>query len=432
MIVRTAIRRVGCMKVFDYQFIWSRMIAVIAVAVSVVYLTACAGGDMAATSAEQPSSEVAFGVNIADPETVAQWSESYSGVRLDVICPVFDPNIPEDPDQYESLRIWPELRRTEAIRFAVAMKQAIEETNSFGTVSVTPDTAASGDLFVTGKILESNGEDVKIEVQVHDITGKKWMKKTYDHRVKEYHWRDVRKQGEDPYKPVFVRAAEDIEKLLKKKDATQLARLRSISELQFAAAMSPEQFAQHLTIKNEKVELVSLPALDDPDLAAIRAWRIADQSFTRETQSNYLDFVTDTNDSYSVWQEHSMSSVKGEREAREKAALQSIGAVLLILGAAVAADNSSPSAVTNTAITGAALGGMMLMQKSFASNAEGKYHREVLVEAGNDINISIAPQVIQVENETFELRGPIIQQYRDWRQLMKIKYDLGATPSVQL
>ena len=50
--------------------------------------------------------------------------------KLDVIIPVFDPGLPQDPDDYEDENIWPEIRRAEANRFAYKLKEKLDETTS--------------------------------------------------------------------------------------------------------------------------------------------------------------------------------------------------------------------------------------------------------------------------------------------------------------
>ena len=62
--------------------------------------------------------------------------------------PGLRPRLPEDPDDYEKEDVWPELRRAEANRFAIALKQALQDTQVFGDVRVSPDTEATGDLYV--------------------------------------------------------------------------------------------------------------------------------------------------------------------------------------------------------------------------------------------------------------------------------------------
>ena len=407
-----------------------RAFGLVLVATIAIYLSACASGGGTGTGsvAEKPP----FGINLAESADIQGFKEQYEGVKLDVVVPVFDPNIPDNPDQYDSLGIWPELRRTEAIRFAVSLQDELKATNAFGYVHNTPHTKVSADLYVQGMIVKSNGEDIEISVQVHDTTGKRWMKKTYKHRVKEYHWQNIRQQGKDPYQPVFEKVAKDVVKLLKKRSSDELTRLRATSEIVFASAFTHEAFAEHLEIKNKRVNLVSFPDNDDPMLQRTRAVRVHDLNFMDNMQDNYVEFVAKTNDSYVSWQEHSMLSAKAEREAKAKAGMQALGAALLIFGAAAAADNSSDSAVTRTAVTGAIVGGVMLLQKSFTTSAEGKYHRDNLMELGRSLNVDVAPQVIEIEGREVSLQGDMRSQYRQWQDHLKVMHELEKTPETQL
>ena len=101
--------------------------------------------------------------------------------KLDVIIPVFDPGIPEDQNDYEDENIWPELRRAEANRFAYKLKEKLEATEQFGSIRATPDKTATGELYILGRIQESNGEEVEIAVEVIDISGRKWLEETFEH-----------------------------------------------------------------------------------------------------------------------------------------------------------------------------------------------------------------------------------------------------------
>jgi hypothetical protein len=58
---------------------------------------------------------------------------------LEVIIPVFDPGLPEDMSEEDAREVWPELRRAEANRFALKMKDALEATGKFGAVRVRPE-----------------------------------------------------------------------------------------------------------------------------------------------------------------------------------------------------------------------------------------------------------------------------------------------------
>ena len=407
-----------------------RTISIALLTIISLYLAACGGTSAVVSSSTAPKTP--FGISLEQSPNSEGWSEQYTGVRLDVVVPLFDPNIPSDPDDYEKEGIWPELRRTEAIRFAVSLSDEIKATNAFNSVRVTPDVAVSGDLFVSGKILESNGEDIRIEVQVHDISGKRWMKRTYKHRVKEYHWQSSRTSATDPYNPVFKKAAADILKLLKKKSSEDLAEIRATSQLQFAATLSPDAFAQHLEVKNNRLKLVSLPAVNDPLLVRTNGMRVQDAIFMDDMQKHYTGFVHTTNASYINWQQHSMESAKAQREAEGRANAQAIGGFLLLLGAAAIADNNRDDTGAALAATAAAVGGISMLQNSFAANSESKYHHDILVEHGESFNREVEPKVILVEGQKFEIRGSVVTQYQKWRETLKLLHEHESPPPVQL
>ena len=393
-------------------------------------LVSCVGGGSGGNVVSNTA--LPLGLSIQDsPNTRSV--EFYSGIKLDVIVPVFDPNIPENPDDFEKMGVWPELRRTESVRFSNAMKTELQETMAFGDVRVAPDLAVAGDLYVIGKILKSNGEDIHISMMVYDSSGKRLMKKTFKHRVKEYHWSDIRQKDKDPYQPVFEKAAKEIVKLLKKTSQERLVEIRTITEIKFANAFVPDAFSDHLKVVNKKIVLQSLPAENDPMLERTRAVRVIDGLFMDKMQTHYEGLVRNTNASYVSWQEHSLTAAKQTREAKSKATGQAILGGLLLLGAAYAASENQPGdAYTDLATTSLAVGGVMMLQNSFSTSAEGKFHRETLMELGESLNFEVAPQVVEFEDTTVELRGGVISQYQQWQNVLAGLYEQEKVPEIQL
>ena len=379
------------------------------------------------------STSTNYGLDLSSEETTNLF-EQYSGVRLDVIVPVFNPGIPNDPDDYEKMGVWPELRRLEAIRFASLLKDELQETGNFGDVRVAPDTKVAGELYVSGEIIKSNGEDIEIGVTVTDISGQRWLNKKYKHRVKEYFWQDMRLSGKDPYQPVFRQAAIDVVKSLNKRPQTELTNLRNISEIIFAKQFVRNAFSEHIELEDKQVKLVSLPAVDDPMLVRTRAIRVTDKQFMDQMQTHYDDLVSKTDSSYVEWQKFSVSSAKAARNAKSEATGKAILGALLLIGAAAAADaqDNNYSAGTATAIAAATVGGIMILQDSFQKRAEGKFHLANLNELGQSLNFEVAPKIIEVENDTLTLRGGVMDQHRQWRNVLKQMYELESVPNVQL
>ncbi len=380
----------------------------------------------------QKSAGPPAGPSIDAPRSPA--AAPYAGVRPDVAVPVFDPGIPEDPDDYEREGVWPELRRTEGNRFAVALKRALQATGVFGDVRVVPDTRATADLYVTGGIEESNGEDVAIDVKVVDIGGGEWMDRGYEHRVKTYFWTGIRNRGRDPYRPVFDEAARDIAELVRRRPNEKLAALRHITELRFAKAYAGDAFADYIEERGGRVALVGLPAENDPMLARVRALRARDGLFMDRMQAHYAAFVRKTEKSYAAWQEHSLSDAKAKRKAESEAAVKGLFGVLLAAGGIAAAMHGYDNFDAGTLVGGAAaLGaGTSLLQGGFRSRAESGIHAAALAELGQSLDIEVSPQVVELENETVELTGDAREQFRQWREFVKRIYAEESIPDTAL
>lgn len=358
--------------------------------------------------------------------------------KLDVIIPVFDPGLPEDETQYDEAGVWPELRRAEANRFAVKMKEALEATGAFGAVRVTPDRTATGDLYVIGRIVESNGEDVEIAIEVFDISGKNWMDDTFEHEVAPEFHKNIRNKGKDPYDPVFAEAAKDIVEELNDHDTAELGTIRQLADLRFGASFSEDAFIKHMRTEDGRVELVSMPADNDPMLRRTRAIRVRDQLFVDGLQAHYQSFSQEMDDSYSMWQEQSLLEVVAEREAQRKAAGEAVIGILLIgaavLAAAAGARSDSPtgsSAGTAGAVV-AGVGAAAMLSKSFQTSDEAKIHRDALNELGQSVDVEMAPQVVQFEEKTVKLTGDAKEQFGQWREFLKQVYAVERTPDTAL
>lgn len=357
---------------------------------------------------------------------------------LDVIIPVFDPGLPDDPSKYEKEGVWPELRRAEANRFAVKLKAALEATGAFGAVRVTPDKSATGDLFVIGRIAQSNGEEVEIDLEVFDIAGDKWISTSFNHEVDSSFYNDIRNKGKDPYDPVFDEAAQYIVKELKDHNTAELNDTTRLTNLRFGASFSENAFAEHMVVKDGHTKLVSMPSDNDPMLTRTQAIRVRDQLFVDQLQPNYQSFNQNMNDSYYMWQEQSLLEIKAEREAKAKATGEAIAGVLLIGLAVAAAAASSRSNTSGGATAGAAgavvagVGGATMLSKSFQTSEESKIHRDALIELGQSVDMELAPQVVEFEEKTVKLTGDAKEQFAQWRTFLKQVYALESTPETQL
>ena len=358
--------------------------------------------------------------------------------KLDVIIPVFDPGLPEDPADYEKEKIWPELRRAEANRFAHKLKEELEKTSQLGAIRVTPDKTATGDLYVLGRIEESNGQEIAIEIEVIDISGKKWLAESFEHEVSPAFHRNQRNAGMDPYDPLFAEAAAAIIAELSKHSLQELEDLHYLADLRFGANFSESTFKQYMKADDGKFTLVSKPSDEDPMLQRVRAIRVRDQLFVDSLQDNYAGFSQQMNESYLMWQEQSLLEMQAERAASRKSIGQAVGGVLLVglaVLSAVAGGRSKSSGGSAAGAAGAIIGGVAgvsLISGSFKTSEETKVHREALNELGQSIDMSLAPQVIAFEKESVELTGDAREQFMQWRTFLQKIYAEEMTPDIKI
>ena len=383
-------------------------------------------GDSAVAVGPESSSQITASSDPSPPLRAIQ-------KEIEVIIPIFDPNIPDDPDSWEKKGIWPELRRVESVDFALKMKKALEDTEQLGAVRVAPDQEVTGDLYVIGKINESNGEDVGINIKVVGIDGKSWLNKNYEHRVDEYFFSSARNEGKSPYDPVFEQAAADIVEQLNRKDQDYLNELNQLSEVRFGYSMSDESFKQFLKFRGNRVELVQAPANNDPMFKRIHQYRVEDQLFTDKMQQYYYDFDKKVEPSYRTWQEAAFTASKAKRKAKGQAALKTIAGILAIgLGAVAASNNSDYSITADVAAVGAVTAGAVLLSSGIQDYKESKFHQDTLMELGKSVDVEVAPQVIEFEEKTIELTGDATAQFNQWRAALKRIYAEERTPATQL
>jgi hypothetical protein len=412
---------------------------ILAYMVSVMLITSgcqtTAGGNPSIDIGPQLSSIVSKAMRIGKQPVT---TDDPSRPKLDVVIPVFDPGLPEADKEYETEGLWPELRRAESIRFAVKLKAALEATNEFGAIRVTPDKSATGDIYVLGQIVESNGEDVEFELQAFDISGKRWMYESFDHEVSPSFYKNFRNKGEDPYDPVFKEAAEAIVEELTYHETAELKEIKQLTHLRFGANIIEEAFAEHLTVAEGRYTLASYPSESDPMLMRTKAIRVRDQLFVDGLQDNYRAFNEKMQTSYAIWQEQSLVEIEAKREAQKKAAGEAVVGILLV-GLAVAAvaagaksNNYDSSTAATTAGVVAGVAGAKFLSDSFQTSDEAKIHRDALSELGESIDSDLAPKVVAFEEQSVELTGTAVEQFTQWRTFLKKIYMQEKTPEKQL
>src|SRR6186713_2093016 len=98
---------------------------------------------------------------------------------LDVAIRTFDTGVPpdlaKDEDALSKKRIYPDIREGESRYIATILRSTLEQSGQWGAVRVVPANAEFVDVLVSGKIIDSTGAHLAVEVSVKDSTGRQWI-----------------------------------------------------------------------------------------------------------------------------------------------------------------------------------------------------------------------------------------------------------------
>ena len=361
-----------------------------------------------------------------------------SDIYMDVAIPVFDPGFPTesdgsiDYDEIEEEGIWPQVRRLEANRFAIATKEALGETKSFGSINVTPDASALADVYILGKINYSDTETVEIGVRVMDAKNTVWGEEEFEYRVSEGWYRDAMSRGENPNAPVFEQIAKYVYDLLMKKSEAYKQEVQMVSDLRYAQMYSPEAFSQYLSQSRKgEVELVSAPSESDPMLRRVRAIQAKDEQFIDSLQETYDSFWVTTETPYRKYQKETLPEAKKIRELKAERTTKQVTAGLFAVASVLLGSNSSSTA-GQVAAAGAGIATIGTLNEAIKTNKELHAQRDLFDEMGQNLDIQVADQIVEIDNQRIELQGSASEQYYQLRSRLKDIYEMEATPMTAL
>ena len=99
-------------------------------------------------------------------------SEIPADELLDVAVHTFDPGVPPEVAKNEQAlnkkRIYPDIRQAESRYVATMLRGTLEASGQWGAVRVYPENVLFVDVSVSGKIVESTGAKLALQVTVKD------------------------------------------------------------------------------------------------------------------------------------------------------------------------------------------------------------------------------------------------------------------------
>jgi hypothetical protein len=349
---------------------------------------------------------------------------------LDVGIHEFDVNItPEqakDTDKLAKQHIYPDIRKAESRYIPSVLRSTLESSGQWGAVRVIPANLEFIDVSVTGRIIESTGAKLAVEVSVTDSTGHAWItKKRYESPADTGSYKtDASLKARDPFQNVYSQIANDMVAARELLTADNRREVRRVTELRFAKDLAPQAMDGYL-VKDQKGALtaVRLPATDDPFASRIEKIRERDAGVVDTVNGYYANFSDSMKDSYGNWRRSSFDELEKESRARNQARTRTfLGAAAVLASVFVPGQCNTYDyncrRIENAARTAGAIGGTAAVLSGLKKYSDAKVHAQALKEIAESFQNEVQPQVIDVEGRTLRLTGTADEQYKEWRELL--------------
>ena len=335
---------------------------------------------------------------------------------LDVGILIFDPNLPEEDQEF----IFPEIRKAEARYIPYHLKTTLEDTGFWGGVWVLPEKSEAMDLIVGGRIEVSNGLKVAVRIGVWDITGREWMNKVYETTVSRSAYSQQRDYSQDPYQSFYNKIANDLLKIRNSLSSPELRRISEIGDLRFAAELVPGVYSDYL-MQDEKdiFSAKRLPSENDEMMGRIQNVKEREFVLVDTLNEYYAKLYQDISVPYENWRKLSREEMLTYEDLKRSALKRQLLGAAAILGAIAYEGNSQTSSYAKQA---ALYGGIEVIKSGFGMSAEAKVHKESLKELGTSFDTQAKPLIIEIEGQTLRLTGTAQEKFLEWRKLLKLIY----------
>lgn len=365
-------------------------------------------------------------ITAEETELIVAETPPEESLLLDIGIIQFAEGVPEDNDPSDT-RVFEEIRSAESRYLAYHLKKTLQGTGHWGAVRVIPSSSAYTDVIINGEIVESDGEYVTLEVSISDARGVPWFSKEYSTQTGVSSYSVNRDRRQDPYQKIFNDIANDLRAHVAQMDSKAISDIRTVSELQFFADMSPDAYGEHLARNQEGyLAAVRLPAENDPGVDRLRRIRERDRLVVDTLNEHYANFYYGIAIPYKSWRKTAREESINYRQVKRSANLQTLmGAVVLAGSLAVNTDSGGRQTRNiNRSLQGIGIQqGWNSMFGGISRHSEANIHLESIKELSESFGAEAAPMVISVEGQARRLTGTAAAQYESWRRILKQIYE---------
>ena len=224
-----------------------------------------------------------------------------------------------------------DIRKAESHFMPYHLKNTLQQSGHWGAIQVIPAETNSVDLLVKGKILESNGQKLILEIDVADATGKRWFKKKYIAEASASSYSGSKVGEKDPYQDLYNTIANDMAEYKKNKSVTDIKTIRTVSQLKFAQEFAPDSFTGYIVEeKKGRLNINRLPANDDPMMVRLLKIRERETMYLDTLNAYYEEYYNKMWSSYENWRKLNDEEIKAIKKIKHDAMMRKLVGAMLV------------------------------------------------------------------------------------------------------
>jgi predicted small secreted protein len=341
---------------------------------------------------------------------------------LDVWVELFDPGmLPEDEDDAMGLSM--DIREAESRYMPEQLRTVMEATGYWGAVRVVPQNTEGAELLVRGTIIESDGQQLELEITALDATGREWFNRNYEEEIEADAYRRNESRDADVFHSLYHAIANDLAAFRQKLTAKDIVAIHQVAELRFAADLAPDTFSDYLSLDSKgRYSVTRLPAAGEPMFRRVLAIRDRDFLLIDTLNGHFDNFVREMDIPYTEWRKARSEEAEALNKVENDALKRKLIGAAAIIGAVVLESSNNGNYGTSVLRDSLILGGAYAIKSGFDRGAETDIHRDTIIELDESFSSEAKPLVVEVEGEVHELTGSAEVQYAQWRALLKRIY----------
>ena len=347
---------------------------------------------------------------------IAEQNNLAEEALLDIGITVFVPLVEEVDPEIGS--VIDGLRFAESRYLSWQMAVTLQESGHWGRVTLQPGDLTRADLMVSGTILQSDGQTLRIVIEVRDASERVWFNRQYVQIINSEDNKEIGTVPPFPFAAIFNRIANDMLAWRKRRyDEAAMARLRQFTDMQFARELAPEVYGQYLQSGNDALVLTRLPSADDPIYSRIADMRQRNDVLIDTLQDRYDLFVRGIEQPYLLFLDRSLRIT------------ELINAWLLRLSRDSEYSDFLDKDFTESFETRFGMGRSPLYNSrsnSLNSGWRTEYYAMALAEAGFSLDELVRPESEIFNERIVSLTNGAGIQYSQWKIILDELYELES------